>query len=112
MRAWLLDKVSKIEDMPLRFDEIPTPEPSDNEIRIKVHACGICRTDIHIAEGDLPLKKAPLVLGHEIVGVVDTVGRDVKAFKPGDRAGVAWLNHACGTCKFSNFRLETCKGFS
>ena len=100
MRAWLLDKQSKIEDMPLRFDEIPTPEPSDNEIRIKVHACGICRTDIHIAEGDLPLKKAPLILGHEIVGVVDTVGRDVKAFKPGDRAGVAWLNHACGTCKF------------
>ena len=100
MRAWLLDKQSKIEDMPLRFDEIPTPEPSDKEIRIQVYACGICRTDIHIAEGDLPLKKAPLILGHEIVGVVDTVGRDVKAFKPGDRAGVAWLNHACGTCKF------------
>jgi propanol-preferring alcohol dehydrogenase len=100
MKAWLLDKQSKIEDMPLRFAEIPTPEPSDDEIRIKVHACGICRTDIHIAEGDLPLKKAPLILGHEIVGVVDTVGRDVKAFKPGDRAGVAWLNHACGTCKF------------
>ena len=100
MRAWLLDKQSKIEDMPLRFDEAPTPEPSGNEIRIKVHACGICRTDIHIAEGDLALKKAPLILGHEIVGVVDTVGRDVKTFEPGDRAGIAWLNRACGTCKF------------
>ena len=86
--------------MPLRFDEVPTPEPSDDEIRIKVHACGICRTDIHIAEGDLALKKAPLILGHEIVGVVDTVGRDVKTFGPGDRAGIAWLNRACGTCKF------------
>ena len=100
MRAWLLDKQSKIEDMPLRFDEVPTPEPSDNEIRIKVHACGICRTDIHIAEGDLALKKAPLILGHEIVGVVDTVGRDVKTFEPGERAGMAWLNRACGACKF------------
>jgi len=100
MRAWLLDKRAKIEDMPLRFKEIPTPDPSDHEIRIKVHACGICRTDIHIAEGDLPLKKAPLILGHEIVGIVDKVGKSVKSFKPGDRSGVAWLNHACGKCRF------------
>ena len=69
MKAWLLDKQAKIEDMPLRFEEIPTPDPGDHEIRIKVHACGICRTDIHIAEGDLPLKKTPLILGHEIVGI-------------------------------------------
>ncbi len=100
MRAWILDKQAKIEDMPLRIAEIPTPDPSDNEIRIKVSACGICRTDIHIAEGDLPLKKPPLILGHEIVGIVDKIGKDVKDFKPGDRAGVAWLNHACGKCKF------------
>ena len=100
MRAWLLDKQAKIEDMPLDFQEIPTPDPSDHEIRIKVHACGICRTDIHIAEGDLPLKRAPVILGHEIVGIVDKVGKGVKSFKPGDRSGVAWLNHACGKCKF------------
>jgi propanol-preferring alcohol dehydrogenase len=100
MRAWILDKQASVVDTPLRLEEIPTPEPSDQEIRIRVHACGICRTDLHIAEGDLPLKKTPLILGHEIVGLVDQVGRDVKSFKPGDRAGVAWLNHACGTCKF------------
>ena len=100
MRAWILDKQASVVDTPLRLTEIPTPEPGDEEIRIRVHACGICRTDLHIAEGDLPLKKTPLILGHEIVGLVDQVGRDVKSFKPGDRAGVAWLNHACGTCKF------------
>jgi propanol-preferring alcohol dehydrogenase len=100
MRAWILDKQAQIEDMPLRLEEIPTPEPSDQEIRIKINACGICRTDIHIAEGDLPLKKTPLILGHEIVGIVDKIGKNVKAFKAGDRAGVAWLNHACGSCKF------------
>jgi propanol-preferring alcohol dehydrogenase len=100
MRAWILDKQASVVDTPLRLEEIPTPEPNDQEIRIRVHACGICRTDLHIAEGDLPLKKTPLILGHEIVGLVDQVGREVKSFKPGDRAGVAWLNHACGTCKF------------
>jgi propanol-preferring alcohol dehydrogenase len=100
MRAWILDKQASVVDTPLRLEEIPTPEPGDQEIRIRVHACGICRTDLHIAEGDLPLKKTPLILGHEIVGLVDQVGREVKSFKPGDRAGVAWLNHACGTCKF------------
>jgi len=100
MRAWILDRQDQIENMPLRLEEIATPHPSDNEIRIKVYACGICRTDIHIAEGDLPLKKTPLILGHEIVGIVDMVGKRVQSFKPGDRAGVAWLNHACGTCKF------------
>ncbi len=100
MRAWILDKQASVVDTPLRLEEIPTPEPGDQEIRIRVHACGICRTDLHIAEGDLPLKKTPLILGHEIVGLVDQVGRDVKSFKPGDRAGVAWLNHACGICKF------------
>ena len=100
MRAWILEKQAQIEDMPLKLKEIPTPDPKDHEIRIKVYACGICRTDIHIAEGDLPLKKTPLILGHEIVGVVDKVGKNVKSFKLGDRAGVAWLNHACGRCKF------------
>ena len=95
MRAWILDKQAHIEDKPLHLEEIPTPHPStDHEIRIKVHACGICRTDIHIAEGDLILKKTPIILGHEIVGVVDAVGKKVTAFKVGDRAGVAWLNHA------------------
>jgi len=106
MKAWILDRQAKIEEKPLRLQEIPTPEPSDHEIRIKVHACGICRTDIHLAEGDLPLKKSPLILGHEVVGVVDKVGKDVTSFQAGDRAGVAWLNHACGRCEFCLSGME------
>lgn len=106
MKAWILEKQAAIEDKPLRLQEIPTPEPSDHEIRIKVHACGVCRTDIHVAEGDLPLKKSPLILGHEGVGLVDRVGSGVTAFKEGDRAGVAWLNHACGRCEFCTSGME------
>ena len=100
MIAWTLKKQAPIEEMPLTLEEITTPDPADHEIRIKVYACGVCRTDIHIAEGDLPLRKNPLILGHEIVGVVDKVGKAVTSFQPGNRAGVAWLNHACGVCKF------------
>lgn len=106
MRAWILDKQSKIEEKPLRFEEVETPEPAGNKIRIKVYSCGVCRTDIHIAEGDLPLKKAPLILGHEIVGVVDETGKDVTFFRKGDRAGLAWLNSACGKCKFCLSKKE------
>jgi propanol-preferring alcohol dehydrogenase len=113
MRAWILERQAKIEDRPLRLEEIPTPEPSDHEIRIKIHACGICRTDIHVAEGDLPLKKSPLILGHEVVGIVDKVGKEVTSFKVGDRAGVAWLNHACGGCEFCLSGMENlCTGAS
>lgn len=106
MKAWILERQAKIEDRPLRLKEIPAPEPSDPEIRIKVYACGICRTDIHVAEGDLPLKKSPLILGHEIVGVVDKVGKDVTSFQVGDRAGASWLNHACGRCEFCLSGME------
>jgi propanol-preferring alcohol dehydrogenase len=100
MKAWILEKQAKIEEKPLRLEEVPTPHPKDNEIRIKIFACGVCRTDIHIAEGDLPLRKSPLILGHEVVGIVDEIGKDVKDFKLGNRAGVAWLNSACEKCKF------------
>jgi alcohol dehydrogenase, propanol-preferring len=106
MRAWILDKQSNIEEKPLRLEEVETPEPAGNEIRIKVYSCGVCRTDIHIAEGDLPLKKTPLIPGHEIVGVVDATGKRVTSFRKGDRAGVAWLNSACGKCKFCLSKKE------
>lgn len=95
MKARILEKQAKIEDKPLRLAELPSPRPKDDEIRIKIFACGVCRTDIHIAEGDLPLRKSPLILGHEVVGLVDEVGKGVKNFKLGDRAGAAWLNNAC-----------------
>ncbi len=110
MKAWVLEKQEKIEGKPLRMREIPDPHPEEEEIRIKIYACGVCRTDIHIAEGDLPLKKSPLVLGHEIVGVVDEIGKKEKKFKIGDRAGVSWINSACGNCKFClSGRENLCK---
>jgi len=100
MKAWILEKQAPIEEKPLILKELPDPHPGAHEIRIKNIACGVCRTDIHVAEGDLPLKKSPLILGHEVVGVVDEVGEKVSNFKIGDRAGIAWLNSTCGKCKY------------
>lgn len=100
MKAWILERQSKIEGKPLRFVDVPLPHPDEQEIRVKVQACGICRTDIHIAEGDLPLKKSPLILGHEIVGVVEKTGEGVKKLTPGQRVGISWLHSTCGECKY------------
>ncbi|MEA1995336.1 MAG: alcohol dehydrogenase catalytic domain-containing protein [Campylobacterota bacterium] len=100
MKAWVLEKQAKIEGRPLKLMEVETPYPKDNEIRVKVLVCGVCRTDIHIAEGDLPLRKPNLILGHEIVGIVDKTGKDVKKFKIGDKIGISWLNSTCGKCKY------------
>jgi len=80
--------------------DVPKPQPGDQEIQVKVQVCGICRTDIHIAEGDLPLKKSPLILGHEIIGLVENTGKDVKRYKPGDPVGISWLHSTCGKCKY------------
>jgi len=79
---------------------LPDLEPNDGEIVIEVKASGICRTDLHVAEGDLPLLRSPLTLGHEVAGIVAKVGSGVERFKVGDRAGMAWLNSACGKCEF------------
>jgi alcohol dehydrogenase, propanol-preferring len=100
MKAWILREQAPVEERPLELAEVPTPHARHDEIRVKVTACGVCRTDIHIAEGDLALKKSPIILGHEVVGVVDEVGDDVQWFSEGDRAGVYWLHSACGTCKY------------
>jgi len=99
MQAWILDKQSPVEARPLKLVQLPTPHPKEGEIRIKTLVCGVCRTDIHIVEGDLPLKKNPITLGHEIVGVVDEVGKEVTQFSIGDKAGIYWLHSSCGHCK-------------
>lgn len=100
MKAWILTNQMPVEKYPLTLQEVPDPDPGAHEIRIKNIACGVCRTDIHIAEGDLPLRKSPLILGHEIVGIVDKVGDKVTHFNIGDKAGIAWLHSTCGKCKF------------
>jgi propanol-preferring alcohol dehydrogenase len=80
--------------------ELPTPRPGPGAIRLRVLACGVCRTDLHILEGDLPAGKPDLVPGHQVVGEVDAVGGGVAGFRPGDRAAVSWLYHTCGACGF------------
>lgn len=100
MKAWVLEHQAPIGTKPLQKTNLDIPEPEAGEIRLKVITCGVCRTDIHITEGDLPLKRAPIVLGHEIVGIVDKMGNGTSRFKLGQRAGIAWLHESCGTCKF------------
>lgn len=85
---------------PLVLEEIPKPVSGENDLLIKVRACGVCRTDLHIKEGDLPHPKLPLVLGHEIVGTVEEIGKNAKGFHKGQRVGVPWLGFTCGTCAF------------
>jgi propanol-preferring alcohol dehydrogenase len=103
MRAW-----RTVGDGPenLRLDEVPVPVPSDSELLVKVVACGVCRTDLHIVDGDLPLHREPVVPGHEVVGVVDEVGSAVQDFAVGDRVGVAWLRSTCGSCRWCESGAE------
>ena len=85
---------------PLAPEERPDPAPGPGEVRIKVAACGVCRTDLHVVDGELPRPKLPLVPGHEIVGRVDALGPDVAGFELGQRVGVPWLGQTCGTCPY------------
>jgi len=84
----------------LRLAQIDRPEPGDGEVRIKVSACGVCRTDLHVVDGELTEPKLPLIPGHQVVGVVDEVGSGVERLKQGDRVGVPWLGGSCGECEF------------
>jgi propanol-preferring alcohol dehydrogenase len=86
---------------PLRLEEVPDPAPGPGDVRLRVSACGVCRTDLHICDGDLPLHRRPLVPGHQIVGVVDA-----GELEAGTRVGVAWLRHACGDCDLCRRGLE------
>jgi propanol-preferring alcohol dehydrogenase len=90
----------------LRLEQRPVPEPGPGELRLRVEACAVCRTDLHVVDGELPLPRLPLVPGHEIVGVVEAVGRDVRTPRPGDRIGVPWLAHTCGHCDFCRLGRE------
>lgn len=100
MKAMILKKSQPIEEEPLEMVEIADPMPGPGEVRIKISTCGICHTDLHVVEGELPSKKLPIIPGHEIVGAVDAAGEGVSRFQTGDRVGVAWLNSTCGTCDF------------
>src|SRR5262249_44415564 len=82
------------------------PTPDCDELLIRVHACGVCRTDLHVKEGDLPCPLLPLILGHEVVGRVEEMGQDVHNFARGDRVGVPWLGGSCGHCEYCQEKQE------
>ncbi|MFB3902081.1 MAG: zinc-dependent alcohol dehydrogenase family protein [Acidobacteriota bacterium] len=96
MKAMLFESAGE----PLRLTECPLPEPLENEVLIKILACGVCRTDLHIVDGELPDRKPRLIPGHEIVGTVAAIGRNVENFRVGDRVGVPWLGRTCGVCRY------------
>ncbi|MEW6456821.1 MAG: zinc-dependent alcohol dehydrogenase family protein [Acidobacteriota bacterium] len=111
MRAAILKKQKPIEENPLEIVEISEPVPENREIRVKISYCGICHTDLHIVKGDLPLKKIPVIPGHQIIGIVDKMGNGVKKFKEGDRVGIPWLNSTCGRCYYCKNGMENlCDG--
>jgi propanol-preferring alcohol dehydrogenase len=100
MRAWEVAAPAPIADHPLRLVERAVPEPGPGEVRIRVVVCGVCRTDLHLAEGDLPPRRAGTVPGHEVVGHIDKLGEGSRRFVTGERVGAAWLASACGVCEY------------
>ncbi|MDQ4098795.1 MAG: zinc-dependent alcohol dehydrogenase family protein [Actinomycetota bacterium] len=102
MRAWVVERPGAIDSGPLVLRDRPVPEPGPTEVRVRVSVCGVCRTDLHLVEGDLLPRRAAggVVPGHEVVGVVDTVGEAATRFGVGDRVGIAWLRWTCGQCRF------------
>ncbi len=99
MKAQILKEISPVENKPLELVEIPVPEPKANQILVKVSACGVCHTELDEIEGRLK-PKLPVILGHEIVGQVESLGSEATKFKIGDRVGIAWIHSACGKCRF------------
>ena len=100
MQAWVVQRPGPVETGPLRAVERDVPEPGPAEVRVRVRACGVCRTDLHLAEGDLLPRRPATVPGHEVVGIVDAVGTGASRFAVGDRIGVAWLRGTCGRCRW------------
>lgn len=100
MKAMVLETQAPIETSPLELRDLPVPEPGPGEILVRVSMCGLCHTDLHEIEGDLPLRRSPLVPGHQIVGRVERLGPGVERPAAGERVGAAWLNRACGSCAF------------
>ncbi len=100
MKAMAVEKPAPIEREPLQAIELPIPEPAGGEILIRVKRCGVCRTDLHIAEGDLALHRPCIVPGHEVIGIVERCGDGASRFRSGTRVGIAWLRSTCGTCRY------------
>ena len=100
MRAMLLEHEGDVTTNPLQMRDLPLPEPGPGQVRVRVTVCGVCRTDLHVVEGELPPSTRPIVPGHETVGIIDQIGPDVTLLKEGDRVGIAWLQGTCQSCEF------------
>ena len=100
MRAWRVADPGPIDGGPLELADVAVPTPGPHQVRVEVAACGVCRTDLHVAEGDLPVHRPGVVPGHEVVGRVAELGPDTTRFEVGDRVGVAWLAKTCEACRF------------
>ena len=100
MKAASLIHPAPVDASPLHFGDLPDPDPGPAEVLVRVDACGVCRTDLHVVEGELEPRKSPIIPGHQVVGVVERCGPEATRFHPGDRVGVPWLHHTCGVCEF------------
>jgi alcohol dehydrogenase, propanol-preferring len=100
MRACVLAAPAEVSTRPLHLRELPSPDLATDEVRIRVSACGICRTDLHVVEGELPVRRSPVIPGHQVVGRVTELGPGVTGLELGQRVGVAWLHRTCGACRF------------
>jgi alcohol dehydrogenase, propanol-preferring len=106
MRTMRLTHPQPAEERPLSNQDLPIPEPGPGQVRLKVQYCGVCHTDLHTVEGDIHPPSLPITPGHQVVGLVDTIGDGVNRFRPGDRVGVPWLYSVCGTCEFCQRKEE------
>jgi propanol-preferring alcohol dehydrogenase len=106
MKACLLRAPAPIERNPLEFADAPEPRPGKGEVLVRVKMCGVCRTDLHVVEGELPPRKSPVIPGHQIVGVVEALGEGARRFKAGARVGIAWLHRTDQTCEYCRAGME------
>jgi alcohol dehydrogenase, propanol-preferring len=106
MKACLLHAPAPIETNPLKYGDVAMPQPKSGEVLARVRACGVCRTDLHVIEGELPPRKSPVIPGHQVVGIVDKQGENSRRFGIGDRVGIAWLHRTDGTCEYCRSGAE------
>ena len=100
MQAWVVDTPGPVDTGPLRRADRPLPEPGNGQVRVRITCCGVCRTDLHLAEGDLAPRRSAVTPGHEVVGHVDALGPGARRFSVGERVGVPWLGRTDGTCRY------------
>ncbi len=100
MKACLLNAPARIETNPLQFTDVPAPHPAKGEVLVRVQACGVCRTDLHVIEGELVPRKSPVIPGHQVVGIVEKLGESSRRYAVGSRVGVAWLHRTDGVCEY------------